>query len=70
MDSTVRDVLFKVDMCINYQSLYAMEDDFNQVGLTIQTTSDNKIILSRIENNTPVTQKIINDYIYIGSLED
>jgi hypothetical protein len=60
---------YKIRQCIDYQSLYALEDEFNKVGLTTQTTSQNRMILCRLVNNRPKADKIVDDYIFIGSLD-
>jgi len=63
-------VLGKIDLCIDYQALYAMEPDFNEVGLTVQTTSNKRMILCRIQDGKPLAESIIDHYIFIGTLED
>ncbi len=68
MNNKVDKVVHKVRQCIDYQSLYAMEKDANSIGLTIQTTSHNRMILCKIKNHKPVADNIIDDYIFIGSL--
>lgn len=64
------DIISKVHQCIDYQSLYALEEDFNKVGLTIQSTSNGRVILCRIEDNKPCATKIVEDYIFVGSLSE
>jgi hypothetical protein len=56
-------------MCLDYQALYSMEPDFNEIGLTVQTTPNKRMILCKIQDNKPLAESIIDDYIYIGSLE-
>lgn len=63
-------LIYKIEQCIDYQNLWAMEADFNKCGLTIQTTSNNRMILAKLRNNRPVTQEVIKDYIFVGSLQD
>jgi hypothetical protein len=63
-------LIFKINQCIDYQTLYCLEDDFNTVGLTIQTTSKNRIILCKIENGKAVSNKPIDDYIFIKGLDN
>jgi hypothetical protein len=64
MDKIIR----KIRQCVDYQSLYAMEGDFNRIGLTVQTTANNRMALCRIKNGKPVANHIIDDYVFIGSL--
>lgn len=63
-------VLYKVSQCIDYQNLYALEEEMNKVGLSVQTTSNNRMILCRLQEGKVVTEKVIDDYIFIGSLND
>lgn len=60
---------YKIRQCIDYQSLYALEEEFNDAGLTIQTTSQNRVILCKLVNGKPKADKVIDDYIFVGSLD-
>lgn len=62
-------IVNKIHQCTDYQTLYALETDFNQVGLTIQTTSNNRMILCKIVDSKPKASEAMKDYIYIGSLD-
>ncbi len=62
-------LLVKVSGCPNYRTLYAMEADFNSAGLTIQTTTGNRIILCRLVKGRPVAKEAMTDFIFIGSLD-
>jgi len=62
-------IVNKVYQCTDYQTLYAMESDFNQVGLTIQTTSNNRMILCKIADSKPKASEAMTDYIYVGGLD-
>ncbi len=63
-------LLYKIEQCIDYQNLYSLEEDFNRVGLTVQATSRNQMILCKLINGSPVTENVIDDYIYIGSTNE
>jgi len=69
MDALAK-IVNKIYQCPDYQTLYSLEDDFNAVGLTVQTTSNNRMILCKIESNKPKATEALADYIYIGKLED
>lgn len=70
MDQKACDSLVsRIRTCFDYHSLYAMEDGFNSVGLTIQTTAKNKMILCKIINGKPKATKVGVDYIFIGELD-
>jgi hypothetical protein len=63
-------LLFKIGQCINYQNFYALEEEFNKVGLTIQTTAHNRMILCKLVDGKLVTENVVDDYIFVGSLDD
>lgn len=67
--SAVDKIISRVRACFDYQSLYAMEEGFNSVGLTIQTTSKNRMVLCKIENNKPKATEVGVDYIFIGGMD-
>lgn len=64
---TLNKLLYMVEQCIDYQNLYALEDAFNMCGLTMQTTPNGKMILCKLREGKPVTNRVIEDYIFIGS---
>lgn len=64
------DITNKVRQCIDFQSIYALEEDFNKVGLTVQTTSSNRVVLCKIVEGKPSAKQVIDDYIFIGSLDN
>lgn len=70
MANALNRLLYKIEQCIDYQNLYCLEEDFNKVGLTIQTTDRRRMILCRLEKGKPITEQIVEDYIYIGSLDE
>jgi len=59
----------KLGRCIDYQSVYALEEEFNKAGLTVQTTSNNRVILCKLQEGRPVANNVVDDYIFIGSLD-
>lgn len=58
----------KVGRCIDFKSLWCMEEDVNRVGLTIQRTHQNNMILCRVQDGTPLAERIVEDYIFVGDL--
>jgi len=69
MNNALAIALKKIGMCLDYQALYSMEPDFNEIGLTVQTTPQNRMILCKIQDNKPLAESIIDDYIFIGGLD-
>jgi len=63
------DIFYKIRQCIDYQSLYALEDEFNKIGLTIQTTQKNRMILCKLVAGKPIANNVIEDFIFVGSYQ-
>lgn len=63
-------LVYKIGQCTDYQCLYALEEAFNSCGLTVQTTSNSRMILCKLRNGKPITEQVIDDYIFIGSLDE
>jgi hypothetical protein len=63
-------VVGKLQGCPNFRTLYALEKTFNQVGLTIQHTPQNWMVLCRIEEGRPVAAEVLEDFVFMGRLED
>jgi hypothetical protein len=66
----IDNVIYKIGQCIDYQSLYALEEAFNKIGLTIQTTSNKRMILCKLREGRPIAEEVITDYIFVGSLNE
>ena len=64
------DIANKIRQCIDFQSIYALENEFNKVGLTVQTTNNSRVILCKIIEWKPYAKQVIDDYIFIGSLDN
>lgn len=63
-------VVSKLQSCPNFRTLYALEKTFNQVGLTIQHTPQNWMVLCRIEEGHAVATEVLEDFVFVGKLED
>jgi hypothetical protein len=66
----VEKVVYKIGQCIDYQSIYALEESFNKIGLTIQMTSRNRMILCKLFEGKALTERVVDDYIFIGDTKD
>lgn len=66
MSEALTAVLEAVDQCTQYSEIYNLEESFNKVGLTVQTTTNGRMILCRCADNKIVTENVIDDYIFIG----
>ena len=52
-------LIYRIGQCTDYQCLYALEEVFNKSGLTIQTTSRNRMILCKLREGKPVSEHVI-----------
>ena len=55
---------------MNYHTLYALEKDFNAVGLTIQVTEQNWMALCKVVNGSIVAERVLEDFLFLGRIED
>jgi hypothetical protein len=60
-------LVHKINQCIDYQSLYALEEEFNKSGFSVQTTASNKMILCKLVGGKILAENVVDDYIFIGS---
>lgn len=69
-NNDVDKLIYRIGQCTDYQCLWALEESFNKSGLTIQTTSRNRMILCKLVGGKPISENIIDDYIFVGSLDE
>lgn len=58
----------KIKHCDNPQMLLQMEDEFNAVGMSVQLTNSDKVLLCKINDGRPTASKIFEDYVPVGLL--
>lgn len=68
-EQAVNKLIARIRTCYNYSSLFAMEDGFNSVGLTVQTTPKNRVILCTIIDGIATANEVGTDYIFLGSID-
>ena len=56
-----------VRRCHDFASLYLLENELNDVGLTIQPILNNRMALCKVVNGKPQLGKITEDFMYVGS---
>jgi hypothetical protein len=61
-------LLYRIGQCTDYQCLYALEESFNKCGLTVQASSNSRMILCKLRDGKPITEHVIDDYLFIGSI--
>ncbi|MDP1710858.1 MAG: hypothetical protein Q8K86_00170 [Candidatus Nanopelagicaceae bacterium] len=69
MKPNVDRLIYKIEQCTDYQCLYALEEEFNKAGLTVQATPKNRMILCKLRNGRPLAESVVDDYIFIGGLD-
>ena len=69
-DLNLQKLLYKIKNCGSYYMLYKLEEGFNSVGFTLQRTLKDHYILCRIVNGEPVTEEPMDDYIFLGSVDE
>lgn len=69
-NSDLQELIYKIRHSVTCTCLYALEENFNKVGLTLQTTTKQRMVLCKIKNNKPFCKKIMDDYIFIGVADE
>lgn len=69
-NSDLQELLYKIKHSVTCSCLYALEENLNGVGLTLQTTTKNRMIICKIKNNKPYCKKFMDDYIFIGVADE
>lgn len=62
----LKTVLAKIAMCPNLDSLFAMELEMNDLGLTFYTIPGGKAVLCKIINGIPTISNAMVDHIILG----
>jgi len=65
-DLRLKSLLCKLEHSITCSCLHALEEDFNENGLSLQVTTKNRMILCKIKDNRPFCQEFMEDYIFVG----
>lgn len=61
------DLAAKILKYPSWRTILAVKEDLEDNGLTIKETIDGRYLLCRIEEGRAVYDKILDDYVYIGS---
>lgn len=69
-NSSLQELIYKLKYSVTCSCLYALEENFNDIGLTLQTTTKNRMILCKIKDGKPYCKKFMDDYIFIGVAEE
>lgn len=67
---SLQKLLLKIKNCPNYETLYRLEEDFNKVGLTLQSTPKNRVILCMIRDGNAYASAVMEDYVFVGATSD
>ncbi|MBD3408531.1 MAG: hypothetical protein GF411_20575 [Candidatus Lokiarchaeota archaeon] len=69
-NSDLQELMYKIKNSVTCSCLFALENNFNKVGLTLQTTTKNRMILCKIKNSRPYCKEFMDDYIFVGSADE
>lgn len=58
----------KIKKCYDWQTFYELKSEFHKIGLSIEKTGEDRFILCRMEEGSPIYESIIDDYIFVGSI--
>lgn len=59
-------LLFKLKNLVYFDTLFSLEEDFNSVGLSVQMSGNNRVILCQITEGRASAHKVLEDYIFLG----
>ncbi len=61
----IRELARSIDLYRCLDDFMTLESKFNQIGMTIQRTVGNNVILCKIVNNRPQANNLLEDYVFI-----
>ena len=66
-ESDCSTILYKIKANPTYSTLHCLEELLNKVGLTLQTTTKNRMILCKIVDSKPCCDNVVDDFVFVGS---
>ena len=70
MEESLYKLLQRVNRCATYENLKKLEENFNSIGLTIQSSISNNLLLCKIVENAPASSELGEDHIFIASSKE
>lgn len=61
----LQDFIARIRRCDCWNTLYTLEDDFQQFGISIEQTHGGRRALCRLEGGTPIVERVLDDFIFI-----
>lgn len=55
------------ERCFDFGTLYSLEEEFNQIGLTIQPTCGGDMVLCKLMAGKPVAESLGLDHLFVGA---
>jgi hypothetical protein len=68
--SHLQDLLHKLKYIISCSCLFSLEKEFNDCGLSLQTTTKGRTILCKIKNGKTICKEFVRDYIFVGIADE
>lgn len=66
IEEHINSILYKVKNLVYFDTIFALEEDFNRIGLTIQISGNNRVILCQIKEGRPSAKMVMEDYMFLG----
>jgi hypothetical protein len=66
VEDNVNVLLYKIKNLVYFDTLFALEEDFNRTGLSVQLSGGNRVILCRIVGGKAKATAAMEDYIFLG----
>ena len=62
----INKLMEKVKKCVDWRTFFELHEDLDTIGLAIKSTTAGRKMLCRVDEGQPTSQKIIDDYVFIG----
>jgi predicted histidine transporter YuiF (NhaC family) len=65
-ENNINVLLYKIKNLVYFDTLFALEEDFNKTGLSVQLSGGNRVILCKIIGGKAKASVAMEDYIFLG----
>jgi hypothetical protein len=66
IENNINVLLYKIKNLVYFDTLFALEEDFNKTGLSVQLSGGNRVILCKIVEGKAKASVAMEDYIFLG----
>jgi len=68
--SIIRKIIRNIKSNPTFSTIFAMQELFNNIGLTVFETPKSRAIISKVKNGKPYLNEVVDDYIFLGKIDD